>query len=73
MCIFLLSSFDFGWYFIHFDFVLSLRTRGRGGGGGGLLKEQNPLSVMKVILSTVPKLTMCVKTVTYIQENTSDG
>ena len=29
---FLLSSFDFGWYFIHFDFVLSLRTGGRGGG-----------------------------------------
>ena len=28
---------------------------------------------MKVILSTVPKLNVCVKTVTYIQENTLDG
>ena len=56
------------------DTSFKKRGMGEGGEGGGLLNRQNPLSVTKFsYLSTVPKLTVCAKPVTFIQENTLGG
>ena len=46
---------------------------GRWVGGGGLLNRQNPQAWRKLFVDIIPKLTVCVKPIIYIQENTLGG